>query len=103
MLELTTAQRLATYRDELHDAGFPPDLVTALIRDAAHHLHQDDDGPTIAADLEDDDTPCSGVTHVRLVPHLDREAMADVLVQMQERALQAAPLTPHYRYPYRGA
>ncbi|MEV5977502.1 hypothetical protein [Streptomyces sp. NPDC052114] len=96
MAELTTAQRLAAYRDELHDAKFPPSQVETLVRDAAHHLHHEDDGPTVATDLEDDNTPCTGVTHVRLIPHLDRDAMAEVLHQMQERALRASPLArPH--------
>ncbi|ATL31248.1 hypothetical protein [Streptomyces formicae] len=95
MTELTTAQRLAAYRDELHEAQFPTPLVDALIRDAAHHPHHEDDGLTIAADLEDDNTPCTGVMHVRLVPHLERGAMAEALIEIQERALQAYPLGLH--------
>ncbi|MFF9894961.1 hypothetical protein [Streptomyces longispororuber] len=99
MPDLTTAQRLAAYRDELNEAAFPADFIDDLVRDAARHLHREDDGPTVTADLEDDDTPCTGVTHVRLVPHLDHEAMTNVLKAMQERATQASPLTLAPRYP----
>jgi hypothetical protein len=99
MTDLTTAQRLAAYRKELDSEGLPINLTDDLVRDAARHFHQDDDGPTIAADLKEDDTPCVGVSHVRLVPHLDREAMAQVLQDMQERADQASPLNLGQRYP----
>jgi hypothetical protein len=101
MTELTTAQRLATYREELTTAGIPTELTDDLVRDAASHLHREDDGPTLTADLEDANTPCVGVTHVRLVPHLDQAAMAQVLHDMQERAHRAAPLVAPYRWPYR--
>lgn len=100
MAELTTAQRLAAYRDELTAEGFEPGITLELVREAAQHLHRDDDGPTVRADLEADQTPCAGVTHVRLVPHLDREAMADVLKDMQARALQSSPLGLAPRPPY---
>lgn len=105
MSELTTAQRLAAYRKELDSEGIPIDLTDDLVRDAAHHLHREDDGPTVTADLEDDDTPCAGVTHVRLVPHLDHDAMVQVLRDMQERAhalRDPLPLVAPYRYPYQG-
>ncbi|MGW5737004.1 MULTISPECIES: hypothetical protein [Streptomyces] len=100
MADLTTAQRLAAYREELTNAGFPTELKDDLVRDAAQHLHREDDGPTVTADLKDDETPCAGVTHVRLVPHLDREAMAQVLHDMQERATQAPPLNLGQPYPF---
>ncbi len=105
MTDLTTAQRLAAYRKELDSEGIPINLADDLVRDAAQHLHREDDGPTVAADLEDDQTPCAGVTHVRLVPHLDHDAMAQVMRDMQERAhalRDPLPLVAPHRWSYRG-
>ncbi|WP_431980021.1 hypothetical protein [Streptomyces qinglanensis] len=39
MPQLTTAQRLAAYRDELRAAKFDADLVDDLVRDAGQTLH----------------------------------------------------------------
>lgn len=76
MSDLTSAQRLAAYRDELRDAGFSEDQVAYLVGIAAPHMEDVE----VQADLED---PPLGEVRVRLKAELDKDDIARLVERVQ--------------------
>ncbi|OLT13018.1 hypothetical protein BJF79_03720 [Actinomadura sp. CNU-125] len=74
MKYLTTAQRLAAYRDELQEAGFDEPTTGDLINFAAPRNLDDVE---VQADL-DDTAESLGEVRVRMVPRLDEDDLKRV-------------------------
>lgn len=85
MPDLTSAQRLAAYRDELVEAGFDDAQVANLVGIAAPRT----DDIEVQADL-DDATPPVGEVTVRLTPSIDPDALTRVVGQISRRARMLA-------------
>lgn len=83
MPDLTTAQRLSAYRDELLAAGFAARDTWELVQSAAPALYED---LTVQADL--DDTDSHAVVNVRMVAQVDRESL-DQAVEKVRRFVSA--------------
>ncbi|MFB4294798.1 hypothetical protein ACBI99_44715 [Nonomuraea sp. ATR24] len=83
MPELTTAQRLAAYRDELLEAKFFPADVVHLVAAAAPSLVED---IQLAADIED--APALTV-RVRLESHVDPESLGRAVDQAKAMLQQS--------------
>lgn len=81
---LTSAQRLAAYRDELTAAGFDDDTAGRIVEQAAPKLIEDVE---IQADLDDTTPGAIGEVTVRFTPSIDREELSRVIGQVHRRAL----------------
>lgn len=81
MPELTTAQRLAAYRDELNAAGFTPAETAHLVETAAPALIED-----VQVQSDIDGTPALTVK-VRLESHVDPDSLR-LAVDQVEATLQ---------------
>lgn len=89
MADLTSAQRLAAYRDELRDAGFGEDQVAHLVGVAAPRIEDVE----VQADLDVEPTSI-GEVRVRLKPHTDTEDLRRVADQVEATVRAAAVLNP---------
>jgi hypothetical protein len=83
--EITTAQRLAAYRDELLNAGFTPAQTWELLVRVAPDQHDD---IKIQDDLTDPQRPAAEL-HLRLTFTADEESLAHIANTLRARA-QAA-------------
>lgn len=86
MADLTTAQRLAVYRDELRAAGFGEAEVAEFVRSAAPGLVEDVE---VQADLDDVGTPIGSVT-VRMEPNVDEAEIRRIVERIQDATQSAA-------------
>ena len=87
MADLTTAQRLARYRDELVEEGFNATEVARFLETAAPSLIED-----IEVQTDLDGMPAVGNVTVRLKPELDPaeiEALVNEVRAAVERATDA--------------
>lgn len=84
MADLTSAQRLAAYREELLEAGFHEGQVYDLVQIAAPRVEDVE----VQADL--DDRPPLGEVRVRLVPHLEDGDLERVAERVQSTVEEAA-------------
>lgn len=85
MADMTTAKRLAAYRDELLAEGFHPAEVARFLETAAPSLAEDIE---VQADL--DDRPPLGEVRVRIVPHLEEGDLERVAERVQHTVEEAA-------------
>lgn len=85
MADMTTAKRLAAYRDELLAEGFHASEVAQFLESAAPSLAEDIE---VQADL-DDRTPL-GEVRVRIVPHLNDGDLERVAERVQRTVEEAA-------------
>lgn len=86
MADLTTAQRLAAYRDELREAGFGDDEIAWCLNAAAPSLIEDVE---VQADL-DDQGPTIGTVEVRLDPHLNEDDLRRIVERIEDATEAAA-------------
>jgi hypothetical protein len=86
MADLTTAQRLAAYRDELQAAGFSPAEAAEIVQSAAPSLVEDVD---VQADL-DDTGAVIGEVRVRMVPHHNEDDLRQIAEHVHATVNKAA-------------
>jgi hypothetical protein len=94
MTDLTTAQRLAAYADELKTAGLDGDLIQELVRNAGLAIHARDGEPTVQADI-DETSPAIGRVTIELRPHIDEDAIDKTMAAIHDRAVRAQNVTRH--------
>ncbi|GAA3957969.1 hypothetical protein GCM10023085_45590 [Actinomadura viridis] len=86
MSNLTTAQRLSAYREELCAAGFSDHEAGQLVESAAPSLIEDVE---VQADL-DDTTPSIGEVRIHLRPEWDEGDLRRVVEHVQGTVEKAA-------------
>lgn len=86
MPDLTTAQRLAAYREELREAGFNDTEVNRFVATAAPSLVED---LQVQADLDNGDLSV-GEVRVRLTAQWDEDDLQRVVEHVQATVSQAA-------------
>lgn len=85
MAELTTAQRLAAYRDELREVGFDEEQVRDMVQSAAPLP----DDLVIQADV-DNEAPVIGEMVVRFAPRIDEGEIERAVKQAQATVAKVA-------------
>ena len=93
MADLTTAQRLSAYADELTDAGLDSALVEDIVRDAARAIHENDGEPTVQADL-DETNPVVGSVTIELKPQLNEASLERTVAAVHDTITQAQQTAP---------
>lgn len=87
MSDLTTAQRLAAYRDELKAAGFNEEQVAQFVAAVARPMMDD---LVVQADLDSDDAPSIGEVRVHLMPLVDNDDLTRVVERVRKDVAAAA-------------
>lgn len=87
MTELTTAQRLSAYHNELIAETFTEEVADEFLK-AIVPRHIED--LIVKADIEDENPPI-GVVHIHMRPQLDEEDIARAAQEVQRRVSAGSP------------